>query len=484
MFDSVKRKMRVALFANLINKYEKTHYIIRQNTLYYSFRLRKYLIVMKNKFIFILFTLFLSLSSISSAQTTIYRVVFDEEISLSLVPYLRRALEQAEKEKADALLVKINTFGGRVDAATQLKDILLDAKIPTIAFINKRAVSAGSLIALACKKIVMVPGSTIGAATVVDQEGKKVSEKYQSYMRAEMRTTAQKNGRNPKIAEAMVDERIVIPGLVDSTQLLSLDDKEALTWKIADTVVSTSKEALEALGYKNPIFIEVKENWAEQFVKFLNNPIVSSLLIMLGLAGIYTEIKTPGFGAPGILGITFLALFFGSSLILDLASWFEILLFIIGLGAILLEIFVIPGFGVAGVIGILLMVASLFFSMFNTDGYFEFSLIEGAIVQLAVSLLGFFILGILAFKYLPNTRTFKSFVLDFESASKAGFTSAPDYSGLVDQTGKTITQLRPAGTITIDGKRYDVVSLGDFIEKDIPIKVVKVEGVKIFVDKV
>ncbi|GAB1351122.1 NfeD family protein [Ignavibacteriales bacterium] len=389
----------------------------------------------------------------------------------------------ATKEKADALIVEINTFGGRVDAATQLKDILIDAKIPTIAFVNKRAISAGALITLSCKKIAMAPGSTIGAATVVDQEGKKGSEKYQSYMRAEMRSTAQKNGRNTKIAEGMVDERVVIPGLVDSTQLVSLDDVEAINLKMADTIASSAKAAAEAFGYSNPLIIDVKSNWAEEFVRFLNNPIVASLLIMLGLAGIYTEIKTPGFGVPGIIGVIFLALFFGSSLILDLASWFEIVLFIMGLAAILVEIFLIPGFGVAGVVGILLMVASLFFSLFNTEGYFDFSLIQVAIIQLGSALLGFMLLGFLAYKFLPNTRTFKAFVLDAESGAKTGYTSATDHTELIGKEGSALTVLRPAGTAIIDGVRYDVVSQGDYIDKDSQIKVILVEGVRIVVQK-
>lgn len=432
----------------------------------------------------LIFTLLLLFCSSIYAQSTVYRVKFDEEISLSLVPYLKRALDLAEKEKADALLVEINTFGGRVDAATQLKDLLLDAKIPTIAFVNKRAVSAGALITLSCKNIAMAPGSSIGAATVVDQEGKKVSEKYQSYMRAEMRATAQKNGRNPKIAEAMVDERVVIPGLVDSTQLVSLDDVEAVQYKMADTIVASAEAAAKAFGFSDPRIIDVKSNWAEEFVKFLNNPLVASLLIMLGLAGLYTEIKTPGFGVPGIMGLLFLSLFFGSSLILDLASWFEILLFLLGLGAILVEIFLIPGFGVAGVIGILLMIVALFFSLFNTEGYFDYSLIQIAIIQLGGALAGFFALGFLAYKYLPNTRSFKAFVLDTESGSNKGFTSAPDHSTLVGLTGTAITVLRPAGTAVIDDKRYDVVTQGDYIDKDSRIRVLKVEGVRIVVEKI
>jgi len=429
------------------------------------------------------FTLLFIFCSSVYAQSTVYRIKFDDEISLSLVPYLKRALETAQKEKADALLVEINTFGGRVDAATQLKDLLLDAKLPTIAFVNKRAVSAGALITLACKNIAMSPGSSIGAATVVDQEGKKVSEKYQSYMRAEMRTTAQKNGRNPKIAEGMVDERIVIPGLVDSTQLVSLDDVEAVQFKMADTIVSSPQAAAAAFGFKNANIIDIKTNWAEEFVRFLNLPLVASLLIMLGLAGIYTEIKTPGFGLPGIMGIIFLTLFFGSSIILDLASWFEVILFILGLGAILVEIFLIPGFGVAGVVGILLMIAALFLSLFNTEGYFDASLIQMAIVQLGGALAGFFILGFLAYKFLPNTRSFKAFVLDTQSGSDKGFTSAPDYSELVGKPGIAITVLRPAGTVVIDDKRYDVVTQGDYIDKDANIRVLKVEGMRIVVEK-
>ncbi|MBN8544726.1 MAG: nodulation protein NfeD [Ignavibacteria bacterium] len=438
---------------------------------------------MKSKTSLLICTIVILLSSFGFSQSTVYRVTFNEEISLSLVPYLKRALELATKEKADALIVEINTFGGRVDAATQLKDLLIDAKIPTIAFVNKRAISAGALITLSCKKIAMAPGSTIGAATVVDQEGKKGSEKYQSYMRAEMRSTAQKNGRNPKIAEGMVDERVVIPGLVDSTQLVSLDDAEAVNLKMADTIVNSAKAAAEAFGYSNPLIIDVKTNWAEEFVRFLNNPIIASLLIMLGLAGVYTEIKTPGFGVPGILGIVFLTLFFGSSLILDLASWFEVVLFILGLAAILVEIFLIPGFGVAGVVGILLMIASLFFSLVNTEGYFDSSLIQMAIIQLGSAIFGFFFLGFLAYKFLPNTRTFKNFVLDTESGSKSGFTSAPDHSGLVGKEGTALTVLRPAGTALIEGTRYDVVTQGDYIEKDSPLKVILVEGVRIVVQR-
>lgn len=170
---------------------------------------------------FIFFIAF-AISFVINAQKKVHIAYIEGDIDLGLSPYISRVVSDAEKENADAIIFKINTFGGRVDAATQIKDAIIGTDLLTIAFINNRAISAGALIALSCKKIVMVPGSSIGAATVVDQTGEKVGEKYQSYMRSEMRSTAEKTGRRVDIAEGMVDERIVIPGLVDSTQLITL----------------------------------------------------------------------------------------------------------------------------------------------------------------------------------------------------------------------------------------------------------------------
>ncbi len=177
-------------------------------------------------------------------QKTVYVAYIDGEIDLGLAPYISRVISEAEQNNADAIVFKINTFGGRVDAATQIKDAIISSKILTIAFINNRAISAGALIALSCNKIVMVPGSSIGAATVVDESGKKQSEKYQSYMRSEMRSTAERNGRRTDIAEGMVDERVVVAGLSDSTTLITLTSEEAYKYKIADTVITDFKEAL------------------------------------------------------------------------------------------------------------------------------------------------------------------------------------------------------------------------------------------------
>ena len=229
-------------------------------------------------------------------QKTVYVAYIDGEIDLGLAPYITRVISEAEQNNAAAIIFKINTFGGRVDAATQIKDAILSSKVLTIAFINNRAISAGALIALSCNKIVMVPGSSIGAATVVDETGKKQSEKYQSYMRSEMRSTAEKNGRRTDIAEGMVDERVVVEGLSDSTTLITLTSEEAHKYKIADTVITDFKDMLKAFNLKNAKEVSLNSNWAEDVVKFLNNPIVSSILIMIGFFGLMAEIKSSRLG--------------------------------------------------------------------------------------------------------------------------------------------------------------------------------------------
>jgi len=428
-------------------------------------------------FIQIFFTSFLS------AQNVIHAKI-DGEIDLGLAPFVRRVISDAQAQNAKAVVFEINTFGGRVDAATQIKDAILDSKILTIAYVKNRAISAGALITLSCKKIAMAPGSSIGASTVVDESGKKQSEKYQSYMRSEMRSTAERNGRRTDVAEAMVDERVVVPGLDDSTTLVTLTTVEARKYGISDTTVNSLHEALAAFGIPTAIIVDEHENWAEHFVRFLNNPIVSSLLIMIGLVGLYTEIKTPGWGVAGTVSLVALALFFGSSFILQIASMLEILLFVVGIILLLIEIFVIPGFGITGVTGILLIVGSIFFSLFNADYYFDSNILYTAIIQLGTAIFASLIVMFLLVKYLPKSTTFNRLILADENAAQKGFSAHPSYEELLNESGEAFTPLRPSGTALINGKRYDVVTAGDFIEKGMQIKVTKIEGMRIIVQKI
>ncbi|MGQ9798833.1 MAG: NfeD family protein [Ignavibacterium sp.] len=434
------------------------------------------------KFLLIIFLL--NLTYIFPQQKTVYLGFIEGDIDLGLAPYVNRVIKEAEKNNADAIIFKINTFGGRVDAATQIKDAILSSKIKTVAFVNNRAISAGALITLSCNVIVMAPGSNIGAATVVDQTGQKVGEKYQSYMRSEMRSTAEKNGRPTDIAQAMVDERIVIPGLCDSTQLVTLTSEEAVKYKMADTILAKLDDVLNYLDLKDAKVIDVRSNWAEDVVRFLNNPIVASILITIGFFGLLAEIKTPGWGLPGTAGLIALALFFGSSYILQLASIVEILMFIAGIILIAVEIFVIPGFGLPGIAGIILVFASIFLSLLGGDPFINFETISVAIIQLTIALIAALVLAFLLAKFLPRSSVFSRLVLVESEKADQGFVSYPSETSLVGKIGKALTVLRPAGIAEIEGKKYDVIADNEYIEPGKLIKVIRVEGIKVVVSEV
>ena len=426
---------------------------------------------------------FMFTSLIISQDKKVYLGKIEGDIDLGLAPYVRRIISEAEKNLAEAIVFKINTFGGRVDAATQIKDAILNSKIPTIAFIDKRAISAGSLIALSCEKIIMVPGASIGATTVVDQAGKKQAEKAQSYMRSEMRATAERTGRRTDIAEGMVDERVIVEGLVDSTQLITLTSNEAVNYGIADTVLTSLSEVLGFIDAQDADYIEVDIGWAENFIRFINNPLVTSLLIMIGLVGLFTEIKSPGWGLPGTAAVIALTLFFGAGYVLELASIIDIIIFVGGVVLVLVEIFVIPGFGIFGIAGILMMVAGLFLGMISDFPIIDGEMISTAIMQLAGSFVLTFLFLFVLSKTLPKTKVWNRLILKDNIAAKSGYTSKPDFTHLLSKTGVAMTDLRPAGTVIIKGKRYDVVTDGEFIDKETNVKVIKIEGSKVVVVK-
>ncbi len=299
-----------------------------------------------------------------------------------------------------------------------------------------------------------------------------------------MRATAEKNGRRTDIAQGMVDERIVVKGLVDSTQLITLTTDEALKYKIADTVVANFDELLAAFNLKDAKVITIKTNWAEEFVKFLNNPIVSTILIMIGFFGLMAEIKSPGWGLPGTAGVIALILFFGSSYIVELASELEIIMFIAGIILIFLEIFVIPGFGITGISGIILVLVSIFLSLTGGLPFFDFNVIGGAIIQLSIALAGAFILILLVAKFLPKSKVFNRLVLAEEENADKGFVSYPSAKELIGAEGIAITDLRPAGSAEINSQRYDVVADWQYIERGKKVKVIRVEGIKVVVTQI
>jgi membrane-bound serine protease (ClpP class) len=427
-----------------------------------------------------------SASQSQNARSVVYVAKIDGIIDLGLAPYVERVLREAQASKATAVVLQINTFGGRVDAAVQIRDALLKSPVKSIAFIDTRAISAGALISLAANAIVMAPGGTIGAATPVQSSGtetKPTSEKTVSYVRKEFSATAESRGRDKLVAEAMVDSDVVIPGVTDAGKLLTLTTAEALKLGIADFEAATLALALDKLGLKDAEIRETSVNWAEEVVRFLTHPIVSSLLVTVAMLGIIIEIRTPGFGVPGALGLSSLGLFLWGHWLVNLAGWEELMLVLGGVVLLLIEAFVLPGFGIAGVLGILALAAALLLSTVGEGSTVQTLVIAAG--RLGISLAVAMVLSLLMLRYLPRTRFGRQLVLETDLDAGSGFTSEPvsDHA-LVGKLGISMSTLRPAGIADIDGQRIDVVSDGEYIEPGEPIRVDHVDGNRIVVRRI
>jgi len=345
----------------------------------------------------------------------VYWVNIDGEIDLGLAPFIKRVVQEADEQSIEALILQINTFGGRVDAAVQIRDALINSSTLTIAFINERAISAGALISLSCKKIVMAPAATIGAATPVtisplDQQMKPASEKVVSYFRKEMKTTAEKNNRPPLIAEAMVDPDVVIEGLSKKGKLLTLTTLEAIEHKVADFKISGGiKNVLREFHLEQALLKEKKPNWAEKFLRIISGSLLSSLLLTIGLLALFMEFKTPTWGVAGTVGIICLALFFWGHVVLNLVGWEEVILLSVGIILLLLEAFVVPGFGLTGILGIIALAAGLSLSMVGK--YPAPGEILGAVSQVSIVFLIVSVFFVLSIKSLAKTALVQRFVL-------------------------------------------------------------------------
>ncbi|MCP4397814.1 MAG: nodulation protein NfeD [bacterium] len=435
------------------------------------------------------FALLLLLSFPSaSVAAQVYKIPIDGTIDRGLAPYVQRVLDEAEG--ADAVILEVNTPGGLVDAALQIRDALLNSETTTIAYINKRAISAGALISLATDHIVMSPGSSIGAATPIQLDltgkGNPVSEKYMSYFRAEMRATAEKSGRRGDIAEAMVDAEIEIDGVIEKGKLLTLTTEEAMKHGIAEAQIENFSELLTRFDLKGAEIVTPVSNWAEKLVRVLTNPAMSMILMVVGFIGLFIEFKTPGFGVGGTIGVACLGLFFWGHFLVQLAGWEELILFTAGIILLMLEIFVIPGFGIAGIAGILAIFVSLALAMVGRFDLFTIQdIIRMALSRVLAAFVGSVILSIVLLRFLPRTTVGRQVILEESESPDEGFVAQTSKRFLlVGQTGRALTPLHPSGTMLLDRKRYDVVSEGSFIEKDSLIVVLEVEGARIVVRKV
>ena len=419
----------------------------------------------------------------SSQRAFVYVAKVEGTIDLGLAPYIERVLQEAQSNNAAAVVLQINTFGGRVDAAVQIRDALLKSPVKSIAFVDTRAISAGALISLAANAIVMAPGGTIGAAMPVQSSGtdtKPTSEKTVSYVRKEFSATAESRDRDTLVAEAMVDPDVSIPGVTARGKLLTLTTAEALKLRIADFEASTLRGALDQLGLKDAEIKETNINWAEEVVRFLTNPFVSSLLVSIAMIGIIVEVRTPGFGVPGALGLSCLGLFLWGHWLVNLAGWEEFLLATAGIILLLIEALILPGFGVAGVLGIIALMGALMLSTVG-DGATMDTLIAAA-SRLGISLVIAVIASFAILRFLPTTRFGRHLVLSTDLTAESGFTSEPlAEHELVGKLGIAVSTLRPSGIADIEGKRVDVVSDGEFIEAGEPVRVDHVDGNRVVV---
>jgi membrane-bound serine protease (ClpP class) len=410
------------------------------------------------------------------------------EIDPRMSRYVKLALDYAAESKSEIIIVDMDTFGGALNDAKEIVDLIMDVKIPIWVYINSDAASAGALISIACDSIYMAPGATIGAATVVDGSGGAAPDKYQSYMRSIMRSTAEENGRDPRIAEGMVDENIVVDSVKQAGKVITFTTSEAIDNGYCEGKVESIEEILKLNKIESYTLETFTLGTTEKIIAIFLNPFISGILILVIIGGIYFELQTPGVGFPLIAAITALVLYLVPYYLNGLADYWEIIALFVGVLLVLAEVFVIPGFGIAGISGIALTVVSLVLIMLNND-FFNFEFVPlGDIIVATFTTVGALAGGLVLLFFggakLAETKAFKRIALMDTQDSSSGYTVNSFSQSLINKKGKAQTILRPSGKVLIDGQIYDAFTRGDFIEKDSAIEVIGTEGVTLKVKKV
>lgn len=416
----------------------------------------------------------------SGTKPVVYTFTLNDDIMPPSMRLVDRALQEAKEANADFIVMILNTYGGRVDIADSMRTKLLDAEATVAVLVKDNAISAGALISIACDSIYMSKGASIGAATVVSgEDGQQMPDKYQSFMRAKMRSTAETQGRDPRIAEAMVDDRIYIEGIIDSGYTLTFSTEEAIKHGYCEGYAENLSEVLDLMGVEaDREIITYKESTLDKVIAVLLSPVLSGILMMVIVFGIYFELQTPGVGFPLMAAITAAVLYFAPLYLEGMAENWEILLFIIGVVLLALEIFVIPGFGVAGISGIILIIASLTLALVQNVAFdFTFSApgeVTWALLRVILSLgIGLTLLLIFG-KSIIHSGPFQKIMLMDTQNTADGYTGVDTkMNDLIGKEGIAVTELRPSGTVEIEDERYDAVSDGEFINRGSKVKVLK-----------
>ena len=440
---------------------------------------------MKRLLVLLLFVLYVTEAFCNDSLTVIYRIRLDQDIDRSSQRLVTLGLEKAEKASADYVLLDLDTYGGAVDAADSIRSAILGYEKPVVAFINMQAASAGALISIACDSIYMKTGSSIGAATVVDQNGKVMPDKYQSFMRGMMRSTAQATGRDPKIAESMTD----------TAGVLTLTPSEAVEVGFCEGIAESYEEVAKVLASDGDYIVKDLTDdmsWLDKLIQFLLHPLLQSIFMMMIVGGIFVEIRTPGIGLPLLTAVVGALLYFAPAYIGHLAEYWEILLFVAGLILIALEIFVIPGFGVAGISGIVIVIVSLALAMvdnvefFRWDGTLNLQPIVRPVCIVVLSASAAVFGSIWLVRKLFATRSFDHIALRQELKASDGFTGVVNgLEMIVGECVTVFTDMRPSGkVIASDGRVYEAaLKFGGYASKGEKLKVVSSEQGRLYCDK-
>ncbi len=437
---------------------------------------------------------------IDSVRSLVYEIAIEKQIEPALLYVIRRGVREAVAAQADAIVFTMNTPGGRVDVARDILEVIRDLPFETYTFVQRDAYSAGAIIALGTQHIYMAPGSVIGAATPlmmspsgsVQNLNEDVGEKIKSGVAAMARAAAEQGGHDPELAEAMVrreTEYIVGTHVVsEAGKLLTLTANEA-NGILSDGTVENLDAMLNAAGLANAKVIVLEVSPAEHFARMIAS--IAPILMMIGLGGIYLEFKTPGFGLPGIVGAIALTLFFFGHHIAGLAGMGDMILFVVGILLLLIEIMIIPGFGVIGISGFALILISLLNAMswkvpgellpvFSGSG----ATLQQALINLAWGMSGAVVLGFFAGKYLPKSKLIQPLVLTIHEDKAEGFCAAHDHTERLGEEGVTKMNLRPSGRARFDNRSIDVITHGEFIEKGVAVRIVEIHGTRIVVEKI
>lgn len=413
----------------------------------------------------------------AQVRDQVWLIPIETEITLATAQFVRARIERANEEQPLAVLLLVDTPGGLITAMEDIvESVLMRAQVPTLAVVEN-AFSAGALIAMSAEQLAMLPGSSIGAALPITRTftgANPVDEKFNSAVRGQFRSVAEARGRDARVAEAMVDQRIEIPGLSTSSELVTLTASQAVEFGIADLQANTLSAALEQFGYGGAQIVRLEPNLTERLGTGLANPIVAAALLVIGLGGILIEIFTPGFGVPGGIGILALAVLAVGAFVATPAGAIDLLLILGGVLLIAVEVLVIPGFGVAGILGLAAIIAAVI-RIFQD---------QSVLVLGWTAIFGGVLLAVLLW-LLPNSRIGTVLTLstrltnasvDSEQAIRSG-----EKAYLAGASGIAQSDLRPAGVARFGTERVDVVTEGDFVAAGSEIEVLRVEGNRVTV---